>query len=91
MGIYAWHLTALSLCAAAIAAGLWAPHRFSTGWWLSRPVWFAAVLGLTGALVAITAAARRARSRRGRGARRDERSAARTWSRASSAAPSARV
>jgi len=65
VGIYAWHLTALSLCAAAIAAGLWAPRRFSTGWWLSRPVWFAAVLGITGALVALTAAARARLRRRG--------------------------
>jgi fucose 4-O-acetylase-like acetyltransferase len=64
VGIYAWHLTALSLCAAAIAAGLWAPGRFSTGWWLSRPLWFTAVLGLTGALVAITTTLR-ARLQRG--------------------------
>ena len=65
VGIYAWHLTALSLCAAAIAAGLWAPRRFSGGWWLSRPLWFAAVLGLTGAFVAITGAARATLRRRG--------------------------
>lgn len=46
-GLYVWHLTALSLCGAALAAGLWAPRRLSTGWWLSRPLWFLAIVGLS--------------------------------------------
>jgi hypothetical protein len=54
VGVYAWHLTALSLCAALLAAGLWTPVRFSLGWWLTRPVWFAAVLGVTAVLTAAT-------------------------------------
>ncbi len=59
VAVYAWHLSALALCAAALAAGLWAPVRFSTGWWLTRPMWFAAVLGVTGLLAAATAWVRR--------------------------------
>lgn len=55
VGIYAWHLTALSLCAALLAAGLWAPRRFSPAWWATRPIWFALVLGVTAALTALTA------------------------------------
>jgi hypothetical protein len=54
-GIYAWHLTALALCAAALAAGLWAPVRFSVAWWLTRPIWFAVVLGATALLTVVTA------------------------------------
>jgi hypothetical protein len=53
VAVYVWHLTALALCAAVIAAGLWAPVRFSLGWWLTRPLWFAAVLGATALLVAL--------------------------------------
>jgi hypothetical protein len=59
VAVYVWHLSALALCAAALAAGLWAPVRFSAGWWLTRPAWFAAVLGVTGLLAAATAWARR--------------------------------
>jgi len=71
LGVYVWHLTALALCAAVLAAGLWAPGRFTTSWWLSRPLWIAAVLGVTGLLVAATAAARTRLQERGpRGPRR---------------------
>jgi hypothetical protein len=59
VAVYAWHLSALALCAAVLAAGVWAPVRFSPGWWLTRPMWFAAVLGVTGLLAAATAWARR--------------------------------
>ena len=59
VAVYVWHLTSLALCAAVIAAGLWAPPRFSTGWWLTRPLWFAAVLGVTGLLAGATALGRR--------------------------------
>lgn len=59
VAVYVWHLTSLALCAAVIAAGLWAPPRFSTGWWLTRPLWIAAVLGVTGLLAGATALGRR--------------------------------
>ena len=59
VGVYVWHLSGLALCAAALAAGLWAPQRFSLGWWLTRPLWFAAVLGVTALLVGLTSKARR--------------------------------
>jgi hypothetical protein len=65
VGVYAWHLTALALCAALISAGLPAPERLTTLWWVTRPVWWAAVLTLTGGFVSLTAIAR-ARLRRGR-------------------------
>jgi hypothetical protein len=58
VAVYVWHLTALALCAAVIAAGVWAPVRFSTGWWLTRPLWFAAVLGVTALLVALSSRGR---------------------------------
>lgn len=53
-GVYAWHLTAFSLCGAALAAGLWTPERMTAAWWLSRPIWFAFVLSITGALLYVT-------------------------------------
>jgi hypothetical protein len=56
VGIYAWHLTALALCAGLLASGVWAPSRFGAVWWATRPVWFALVLGVTGLLMAATAA-----------------------------------
>ncbi len=61
VGIYAWHLSALALCAALLAAGMWAPERFSPMWWLTRPLWFGLVLSMTGVFVAITSATRRHR------------------------------
>lgn len=54
VAVYVWHLSALALCAAVVAAGVWAPERFSGAWWLTRPLWFAAVLGVTGLLVTTT-------------------------------------
>lgn len=57
VGVYALHLSALALCAAVIAAGLWVPTRLTAAFWLTRPVWVAAVLGTTGALMAIATAA----------------------------------
>lgn len=70
VGVYAWHLTSLALCAAAIAAGLPVPERLTTLWWLTRPVWWLAVLTLTAGFVLVTAAAqtRFARRRSGAGA-----------------------
>ena len=43
-GLYVWHLTSLTLWAALLAAGLWAPERLSSAWWLTRPIWFALVI-----------------------------------------------
>jgi hypothetical protein len=63
VAVYAWHLTALALCAALIAGGVWAPGRFSAGWWMSRPLWFVAVLGLTVLLAAATHRGRRRQRR----------------------------
>ncbi|CAB4888925.1 unannotated protein [freshwater metagenome] len=72
VGVYAWHLSALALCAALLAAGVWAPERLSGWWWLSRPVWFAAVLGVTALFVAATSATRARVSKRHKQGRRRE-------------------
>jgi hypothetical protein len=58
--VYAWHLSALSLCVAAMAAGPgWlSPDRLTRSWWASRPLWWAAVVALTGGLVALSGAVR---------------------------------
>jgi hypothetical protein len=67
VGVYAWHLTALALCGAAVAAGFPVPERLTTLWWLTRPLWWGAVLALT-LLFVLTTAAVRARLTRGRSA-----------------------
>ncbi|MEI7548397.1 MAG: hypothetical protein WCK21_10110, partial [Actinomycetota bacterium] len=54
VAVYAWHLTALALCTAPLAAGVWTPRRFGLAWWLTRPLWFVLVLGVTAAFVAAT-------------------------------------
>lgn len=59
-GLYVWHLTALSLWGAVLAAGAWAPQRLSWQWWVSRPVWFAAVIA---ASIVFSLATRRVTSR----------------------------
>lgn len=58
VGVYAWHLTALALCAGIVALGAPAPERLTATWWLTRPLWWAAVLLVTLALVALTGAVR---------------------------------
>jgi Acyltransferase family len=63
VGVYAWHLTALALCAGVIAAGLPVPDRLSFTWWVSRPLWWLAVLGVTLPLVVLTARMPRRRER----------------------------
>lgn len=55
VAVYAWHLTALALCGAALAAGVWAPQRFSSPWWWTRLPWWAVVVGLTGGFTWATA------------------------------------
>ena len=58
VGIYLWHLSALVMGAGLIGLGLPTPERLTRAWWLTRPLWFAIVLGLAAALVAGTAAIR---------------------------------
>lgn len=65
-GVYAWHLTALALCAALLSLGVWTPERLTVAWWLSRPPWFAAVLALTAGFVGITQVVMRVAHRRPR-------------------------
>jgi hypothetical protein len=59
VGVYVWHLTALALCIAVVAAGFPAPARLTWAWWASRPLWWGAVIGVTAGLVGVTAVARR--------------------------------
>jgi hypothetical protein len=65
VGIYLWHLTALALCAAVIAAGAPVPDRLTAWWWFTRPIWWLAVLTLTIGLVQLTALGRALLARRG--------------------------
>jgi hypothetical protein len=66
VGVYLWHLTALALCAAAVALVLPAPRRLTGTWWATRPLWYSAVLAITVGLVRLTDLARtRLRRRRG--------------------------
>ncbi|HEV7762141.1 MAG TPA: acyltransferase family protein [Acidimicrobiales bacterium] len=65
VGVYVWHLTALTLCVAAIAAGFPVPDRLTWLWWLTRPLWWVAILAVTAGFVALTAVVRaRQRGRR---------------------------
>jgi hypothetical protein len=52
VGVYVWHLTALALCGGVVALGLPVPERSTGWWWVTRPLWWAAVLAVTAALVA---------------------------------------
>jgi hypothetical protein len=56
--VYLWHLTALALCSGLVAVGMPVPERLTVGWWLTRPLWWAAVLAVTGLLVVLTARGR---------------------------------
>ena len=47
IAVYGWHLSALALCSGIIALGVPTPTRLTTLWWLTRPLWFAVVLGVT--------------------------------------------
>lgn len=70
VGVYVWHLTALALVTAVVAAGLPLPERLTWWWWATRPLWWASVLAVTAALVAVTSFARgRLRARLAAGVR----------------------
>lgn len=58
VGIYLWHLSALALCGGAIALGMPVPERLTTAWWLTRPLWWAAVIGVALGFVLATDAVR---------------------------------
>jgi hypothetical protein len=58
VGVYLWHLTALALCAGVVALGVPVPERLTGTWWLTRPLWWAAVIAVSLGLVAVTAAVR---------------------------------
>jgi hypothetical protein len=64
VGVYVLHLTALSLCAAVLAAGVPTPTRLTCWWWATRPLWWVAVLGVTALLVAGVDLGRRSIRRR---------------------------
>lgn len=59
VGVYVWHLSALALVVGAVSLGVPLPDRLTTGWWLVRPLWWVAVLGVTAGLVTITEVVRR--------------------------------
>jgi hypothetical protein len=58
VGVYLWHLTALALCGGVIALGLPVPERLTVAWWLTRVLWWAAVITVALGLVVATAAVR---------------------------------
>lgn len=58
--VYLWHLTGLALCSGVVALGVPVPGRLTVAWWSTRPVWWAAVLAVTGVLVSVTARAQAA-------------------------------
>ena len=64
VGVYAWHLTALALCGGVIALGLPVPDRLTVAWWLTRPLWWTAVLAVTLGFVLVTATVRARLGRR---------------------------
>ena len=58
IAVYMWHLNALALCSGIIALGAPTPTRLTTLWWLTRPLWFAGVLGVTALFVTATSSVR---------------------------------
>jgi hypothetical protein len=58
IAVYVWHLSALALCSGIIALGAPTPTRLTPLWWLTRPLWFAGVLGVTALLAMATSSVR---------------------------------
>lgn len=54
VGVYIWHLSALTVVAAVFAAGVPLAVRFTTWWWLTRPLWYLVIGVVTFGLVRIT-------------------------------------
>lgn len=65
VAVYAWHLSALALVAGLLALGAYAPTRFSAAWWLTRPLWYASVIGVTALFVVATSFVQKHRHHRG--------------------------
>lgn len=63
MTLYLWHLTAMFVVAGTVlvAARLPLPTPWTTGWWLTRPLWLAASVLVLAALVRCAAPAERRR------------------------------
>lgn len=59
IAVYMWHLSALALCAGLIALGAPTPTRLTTSWWLSRPLWFGLVIGVSALFATATSFARK--------------------------------
>ena len=59
IAVYMWHLSALALCAGIIALGAPAPTRLTNAWWLTRPLWFAFIIGITALLASATSFTRK--------------------------------
>lgn len=55
VGIYLWHLSAMTLVSAVFAAGIPLATRFTPWWWVTRPLWYLAIGGVTFGLVSVTA------------------------------------
>lgn len=66
VGVYLWHLSALALCSGVVALGLPVPERLTTTWWLTRPLWWAAVIALATGFVLATDVVRARLRRRDR-------------------------
>lgn len=53
MTVFLWHLTALFVLATAVAGGLPAPTPGGVWWWVTRPLWVAALAGILLPLVLV--------------------------------------
>lgn len=62
MTVFLWHLTALLLAVLLLPLGFPQPAVGSVAWWALRPVWFAVLLVLLAALVAVFGRLERPRS-----------------------------
>ena len=59
IAVYMWHLSALALCAGLIALGVPSPTRLTASWWLTRPLWFALIIGITALFATATSFVRK--------------------------------
>lgn len=54
VGVYVWHLSAMMVVSATVALGVPLATRFTTWWWLARPVWYGTIGVVTVFLVIVT-------------------------------------